>query len=85
MDKLYMKRKNGDFVPVTLEKVFSRPSKWKNSFVLVKVGTKDNYPTPEDLDEMSEMLRECEALLAIKDASFMVVGPDVEFKALREV
>jgi predicted glycosyltransferase len=82
MKKLYVKTEEGEFVPVTLERVFSDPSEWDNAFILVRVG---GSPSSEDLYEVWNALATADALAKIKNASFLVVGPEFEFKPLKEI
>jgi len=78
--ELFRKADDGEYVPVVLEKLFADPSEWENSFIVVRVGN-DNYPSStEDLDEMFYALESCEALLLVKNGSFLVTHHNVKFE-----
>lgn len=72
--ELYVKTNDGVFIPIVLEEMFSDPSEWDGSFMLVRVGSKKFVPSFEDLEKIRDMLTDCDAVSNIKDASFLVVG-----------
>jgi hypothetical protein len=78
--ELYLKREDGEYVPVSFEKVLDKS--WKESLILVTVGS---YSCPADhseVDEIFEGLDQCDALKLLRGASFMIVKDSVKFENL---
>jgi hypothetical protein len=74
MTEFYTKTDSGKFLSITLEKVFSDPSEWDGSFIIVRVGSENFVPSSEDLEQLLDALLNCDALLNVKDASILMVG-----------
>ena len=81
--ELYMKTEDGEYVPITFKETVN--SSWDNHLVVVKVGN-DNYkPTESDLNEICELLGDSEVIGQLNNASFLIVGTDVDFHKVMDL
>lgn len=82
MKDLYVKTESGEFVPISIEKVFSNPSEWDNALILVRFGDENYAASQDDLDELFDTISGCDVVQDINNASFLVTGPPIVMKKI---
>lgn len=76
----YMRTINGEYVPVSFDKI--KTDDWDDSFVVVKVKNERRRITDNDIDEIYEALEDSEVLDNLKNTSFFITSDDLEFDAI---
>jgi len=77
--ELYMKNKDGEFVPITIECVID-PKEWSNKLVVMRLGTDERPGTPSDEEEYIQALENSEAVMHnAMNASIMVGTHRIRF------
>lgn len=73
-----------EFVPVTIDKLFSKPSEWDGAFVLVRVGSEAQPASQDDLDEISAAIAECDVVKYVNNASFFITSDTIDVSTLKQ-
>jgi hypothetical protein len=84
MKEFYMKDDEGELVPITIEKIFSDPSEWNNSLVVVKIGSEFHAPTDDDLIDIYELLNECDTITDVENMSLLITRYDFDVETLKK-
>jgi len=80
MGNLYMKNKNGEYIPVSFEEVVDKS--WDNKLILVTMGSPQNMASDLDCRELLESFQDADALRALNGASFLIVEKPIKFENL---
>jgi len=80
MSDLYIKTKQGDYVPISFKSVVTKD--WEGKMIIVRVGSDDN-PADADTEEQTlGGLAEADALGDLEHTSFLVTRHSLSFEIL---
>lgn len=80
MSDLYIKTRQGDFVPISFENVVTKD--WEGKLIVIKVGSDDNPADAETEEQTLRGLEEADALGDLEDTSFLVTRHSLNFEIL---
>lgn len=82
MKELYVKNKEGDFIPIDINKVFGEDL--AGHLVIVRVGTDANIASSSDLDATESTLLQADVLKKIRDISVLITPFQIEIDTVSE-
>jgi len=80
MSDLYIKTRQGDYVPVSFKNVVTKD--WEGKLIVVRVGSDDNPADAEIEEQTLRGLEEADALGDLEDTSFLVTRHSLNFEIL---
>jgi len=82
MSDLYVKNKDGSFVPIFIDRVFGEDL--AGSLVVVRVGTDSHPASSSDIDEAEYVLSQAEVLNRVRDISLLITPHQIDIDTIRD-